>query len=189
MFQREVGDFFQVLRIPFRVQCSHAKVRGCWPGVYQSSSARPGHPANCVFCRPPRNQHRTRLPDDVSYSRRWILTPNGYHERKSRLYFIVLREDVGKVLSQKAKELQHQLSRLGTETGVRNRGRVSLLKGRKVAVNYRDKSGKTWAGRGVQPIWLREKLKAGSKLDDFTVQTVADRTASPKKFKRRRAKR
>jgi hypothetical protein len=48
-----------------------------------------------------------------------ILTPNGYHARKSRLYFIVLREDVGKVLSQKAKELQHQLSRLGMETGVR----------------------------------------------------------------------
>jgi len=28
MFQRELGDFFQVLRIPFRVQCSHAKSAG-----------------------------------------------------------------------------------------------------------------------------------------------------------------
>jgi DNA-binding protein H-NS len=101
-----------------------------------------------------------------------------------------LREDIGKVLSQKAKELQNQLSRLGAETGFRNRNRGSLLKGRKVAVKYRDKSGNTWAGRGAQPVWLREKLKAGAKLEDFAVQrAVAARKASPKKSKRRRAKR
>jgi DNA-binding protein H-NS len=101
-----------------------------------------------------------------------------------------LREDIGKALDQKAKELQHQLSRLGSETGFRNRGRGSLLKGRKVAVKYRDKSGNTWAGRGAQPVWLREKLKAGAKLKDFAVQrAVAARKASPKKSKRRRAKR
>jgi DNA-binding protein H-NS len=101
-----------------------------------------------------------------------------------------LRDDIGKVLSQKTKELQHQLSRLGAESGFRNRSRGSSLKGRKVAVKYRDKSGNTWAGRGAQPVWLREKLKAGAKLDDFAVQrTVAARKALPKKSKRRRAKR
>jgi DNA-binding protein H-NS len=65
------------------------------------------------------------------------------------------------------------------------------LGGRKVAIKYRDKSGNTWAGRGANPVWLREKLKAGAKLKDFAVQkTVASRKASPRKSKkRRRAKR
>jgi hypothetical protein len=70
-----------------------------------------------------------------------------------------LRDEVEKALSHRVKELQDQLSRLGHAPGLR--GGRSLLKGRKVAVKYRDKSGNTWAGRGAQPVWLREKLKAG----------------------------
>jgi len=97
-----------------------------------------------------------------------------------------LRDDVEKALSRRAKELQEQLSRLGRTARLRGGG--SSLKGRKVAVKYRDKSGNTWAGRGAQPTWLREKLKAGAKLEDFAVhKTAAFRKASPKK--RRRAKR
>src|SRR5262249_17016819 len=47
-----------------------------------------------------------------------------------------------------------------------------------------DRSGNTWAGRGAQPVWLREKLKAGAKLEDFAVHKT------PKKSKKhRRAKR
>jgi len=102
-----------------------------------------------------------------------------------------LRDDIEKVLSSKANELKNQLARLGSEIGPRMRGRGSSLKGRKVAVKYRDKAGNTWVGRGAQPVWLREKLKAGAKLEDFAVQkTVASREASPRKSKkRRRAKR
>ena len=97
-----------------------------------------------------------------------------------------LREDVGKVLSQKAVQLEHQLSRLGGE--VRS-GPRSSLKGQKVPVKYRDKQGNTWAGRGAQPVWLREKLKAGAKLEDFAVQkTAASRKSSPRKAKKRRRK-
>jgi DNA-binding protein H-NS len=97
-----------------------------------------------------------------------------------------LRDEVEKALSRKAKELQDQLSRLGRAPALRGGG--SLLKGRKVAVKFRDRSGNTWAGRGAQPVWLREKLKAGAKLEDFAVnKTVASRKPSPKK--RRRAKR
>jgi hypothetical protein len=33
----------------------------------------------------------------------------------------------------------------------------------------RDRAGNTWAGRGAQPVWLREKLKAGAKLEDFAI--------------------
>jgi DNA-binding protein H-NS len=97
-----------------------------------------------------------------------------------------LRDDVGKVLSQKAVQLEQQLSKLGGE--VRG-GRRSSRKGQKVPVKYRDKEGNTWAGRGAQPVWLREKLKAGAKLEDFAVQkTAASRKASPSKAKKRRRK-
>ena len=92
-----------------------------------------------------------------------------------------LRDEVEKALSRRANELRDQLSRLGRASALRGGG--SSLKGRKVAIKYRDRSGNTWAGRGAQPIWLREKLKAGAKLEDFAVH----KKASPKK--RRRAKR
>jgi DNA-binding protein H-NS len=99
-----------------------------------------------------------------------------------------LRDDVGKVLSEKAGQLRDQLSRLGGEVGNGRRGR-GPMRGRKVAVKYRDKEGNTWAGRGAQPVWLREKLKAGAKLEDFAVEkTAAARKASPRKTKKRRRK-
>jgi DNA-binding protein H-NS len=96
-----------------------------------------------------------------------------------------LRDDIGATLSRRVKELEGQLSRLGHEIG--RTGRGSALKGRKVAVKYRDRSGNTWAGRGAQPVWLREKLKAGAKLEDFAVHKSIK--VAPKKSKRRRAKR
>jgi DNA-binding protein H-NS len=105
---------------------------------------------------------------------------------------LTLRGDIGKTLGRKAAQLKELLSRLGDEAGgYKKRGRGTSLRGRKVAIKYRDKSGNTWAGRGAQPIWLREKLKAGAKLKDFAVQkTVASRKTSPRKSKkRRRAKR
>ena len=76
-----------------------------------------------------------------------------------------LRDEVGKVLSQKAAQLEEQLSLLGGEVDTARRGRRSVMKRRKVAIKYRDKEGNTWAGRGAQPVWLREKLKAGAKLN------------------------
>jgi hypothetical protein len=58
-----------------------------------------------------------------------------------------LRDDVGSVLSRKAQELEDQLSKLGQSV---TRVRGSPMKGRKVAVKYRDDAGNTWAGRGAQ---------------------------------------
>jgi DNA-binding protein H-NS len=98
-----------------------------------------------------------------------------------------LRADVGAALSRRAKELESQLSRLGGEISSRRKTQRSSLKGRKAAVKYRDKSGNTWAGRGAQPVWLRDKLKAGAKLEDFAVNKT--RTARKKSKRRRRAKR
>jgi DNA-binding protein H-NS len=81
-----------------------------------------------------------------------------------------LRTDLEQVLSRKAAQLRKELSKLSGKTvsgGFEGGG--SPLKGKKVAVKYRDKAGNTWAGRGVQPKWLRAKLKAGAKLEDFAV--------------------
>ena len=81
------------------------------------------------------------------------------------------RDDIGKILTQKAGSLRDQLSRLGGEASKEKRGRRGPLAGRKAPIKFRDKSGNTWAGRGAQPIWLREELKAGAKLDDFAVKS------------------
>ena len=45
---------------------------------------------------------------------------------------------------------------------------------------YRDpaKPENTWAGKGKQPGWLKEKLEAGAKLEDFLVDKPAA-TSSP----------
>jgi DNA-binding protein H-NS len=100
-----------------------------------------------------------------------------------------LRDDIGKVLASRVDQLRDQLSRLGEEVAYPKRDRRSSLKGHKVAVKYRDKEGNTWAGRGAQPVWLREKLKAGAKLEDFAVQkAAASRKASSRKTKKRRRK-
>lgn len=101
-----------------------------------------------------------------------------------------LRDDIGTVLNEKAKQLQTELSRLGADVGIGRRGgRASSMKGRKVPAKYRDKSGNTWAGRGAQPRWLREKLKQGAKLEDFAVQkTAAASRKSARKPKTRRKK-
>jgi DNA-binding protein H-NS len=93
-----------------------------------------------------------------------------------------LREDIEKVLTHRAQELRDQLASLGREVGPRTR--VSSLKGRKVAVKYRDKSGNTWAGRGAQPIWLREKLKDGAKVEDFAVHKNSGRVKTRRGAKR-----
>ena len=97
-----------------------------------------------------------------------------------------LRDDVENVLTRKAEQLRTQLSRLGDESASRKKGGGSALKGRKVAIKYRDNAGNAWAGRGAQPVWLRERLKAGAKLEDFAVGGQG--TARKKPGRRRRAK-
>jgi DNA-binding protein H-NS len=97
-----------------------------------------------------------------------------------------LRDDIENVLSRRAADLKSQLSRLGGKIAPQKGGRGGSLKGRKVAVKYRDLSGNTWAGRGARPVWLRDKLKAGAKLEEFAVNTDAPRKRTRK---RRKAKR
>ena len=101
-----------------------------------------------------------------------------------------MRDDIGKVLSRKAKTLQKELASLGADYKVGRtaiyRNKKSALAGRKVAPKYRDpKSKATWAGRGVQPVWMREALKAGKKADHFLIVKGAKKA---KKAKRKKEK-
>lgn len=96
-----------------------------------------------------------------------------------------LKDDVLDALSRKANELKAQLSRLGSTERKALSGRKSRLKGRTVAPKYRDpKSKKTWAGRGAQPVWMREALKAGKKAEDFLIAKAAKVAKKAKRKKR-----
>ena len=63
-----------------------------------------------------------------------------------------LRDEIADVLAHRAALLRDELSKLGNQIGSKGKVRGSSLKGRKVAVKYRDRSGNTWAGRGAQPV-------------------------------------
>ena len=78
-----------------------------------------------------------------------------------------LQKDIANTLSRRANQLRDELSKLGGHD--KKAGGGSPLAGRKVAIKYRDRQGNTWAGRGATPRWLREKLKAGAKLEQFLV--------------------
>ena len=80
-----------------------------------------------------------------------------------------LRADVDRFLGQKTNKLRTELARLtGKQAPGRRAGR-SVLKGRKVAPKYSDKSGNVWSGRGVQPKWMTAAIAAGAKKDDFLI--------------------
>src|SRR6267143_175559 len=103
---------------------------------------------------------------------------------------LVLRSQIDGLLATRRSELQKQLARLqrvSTEgpAVVRN-GRTSAMKGVKVKPKYRDdKSGDTWAGRGVRPRWLTAALKTGKKIDDYLIDKNARKPARKIRRKRR----
>ena len=82
---------------------------------------------------------------------------------------LTLRDDLGHVLGQKGAELRKQLERLG-ELETKPAKRASR-RGLKVAPKYRDPENpsNTWAGRGAVPRWMRERIRAGAKKEDFLI--------------------
>jgi DNA-binding protein H-NS len=97
-----------------------------------------------------------------------------------------LRDDIGDALSKRADALKKQLASLGSDYAEVGRIAVYGRKKRKVAPKYRNsKTGDTWAGRGAQPVWMREAIKSGKKPDDFLI----DKKAAKKAKRVKRAKR
>ncbi len=98
-----------------------------------------------------------------------------------------LRNEIGSILSKKADGLKKELAALGADYA--EVGRIAIygkkkksLAGRKVAAKYRDpKSKMTWAGRGAQPVWMREAISAGKKPEDFLISKPAKKTRRKKK--------
>ena len=99
---------------------------------------------------------------------------------------LALRSRIDGQLASRRSELQKELDRLrvaSTDAPVgRRNGRVSAMKGVKVKPKYRDdKTGETWAGRGVYPRWLSAALKGGRKLEDFLIDKAARKTRGRKR--------
>jgi DNA-binding protein H-NS len=89
---------------------------------------------------------------------------------------LTLRGDVEKALTERSRDLERQLAMLGGSSGSKKRGRpagrpgrVSAMKGRKVAPKYRGPGGETWAGRGATPRWLAALLKEGHSIEEFSI--------------------
>jgi DNA-binding protein H-NS len=107
---------------------------------------------------------------------------------------LTLRDDVGRVLSQKTSELREQLQRLEFEAArpsTARMARVGSLRGRKISAKYRDPDNRSnvWAGRGAVPRWMQEKIRAGAKREDFLIGASGTRRKRTKKTARKAAKR
>jgi DNA-binding protein H-NS len=105
-----------------------------------------------------------------------------------------MRDDIGAILSRKADDLKKELASLGSNYAEFGRiaiygkkgGRKSLA-GRKVAAKYRDPRSKaTWAGRGAQPVWMREAIAAGKKADEFLITKPFKNVRKAKKARRKK---
>jgi DNA-binding protein H-NS len=101
---------------------------------------------------------------------------------------MALRGDVENELKKRAQDLHRQIALLGGgEVKRRGRpaasaGRVSALKGVKVAPKYRGPGGETWAGRGAMPRWLSALRKEGHSVEEFLIGAGGKRkAAAPKK--------
>jgi DNA-binding protein H-NS len=102
------------------------------------------------------------------------------------------KDAIEKMLTEKTAQLRKQLASLTGLGDAPKRGRPkgkSKMKGKKVAPKYRGPNGETWAGRGAQPVWLREALKKGRKLESFSVEKKGKaKAAKPKRKYTKRAK-
>jgi len=94
-----------------------------------------------------------------------------------------LRGEVDRRLTERERDLQRQLGLLSkgiTQVGrpVAGAGRISALRGVKVAPKYRGPGGETWAGRGATPRWLTALLKEGHSIEDFAIAPKRGRAAN-----------
>jgi DNA-binding protein H-NS len=100
---------------------------------------------------------------------------------------------LGSKVADERRTLETELAKLSRfDTGG---GRSKAAAGRgargKVAPKYRnpENPSETWAGRGLKPRWLSAALKAGQKLEDFSIGGVGKDTSARPVKKKPRAKR
>ena len=83
------------------------------------------------------------------------------------------READMKELRRKAQEMADSLGMDVAEImGIRKQAGGRRRKpARKAKIKYRNPENpeQTWTGRGMRPVWLREKLENGARLEDFKI--------------------
>ncbi|MGB9670000.1 MAG: H-NS family nucleoid-associated regulatory protein [Halothiobacillaceae bacterium] len=83
--------------------------------------------------------------------------------------------------AKKASELRRQVELTAEQLGISVAELVGLEKPSrkpartttsKIAPKYRDPAHPelTWTGRGQKPVWLRERLEQGARLEDFLIR-------------------
>jgi DNA-binding protein H-NS len=92
-------------------------------------------------------------------------------------------------VAQERRMLESKLGKL-TPSGT-GFSRGGGLAGGKIPPKYRnpDNPVETWAGRGLRPRWLAAALKAGKKMEHFSIATSAKTAAKKARPKVRRARR
>jgi DNA-binding protein H-NS len=80
---------------------------------------------------------------------------------------------IAEKISERRHELETELSKLERVDGQGSRkiGRRGGQRG-PVAAKYRNPQdpSQTWAGRGLQPRWLKAAIKSGKKLESFLIK-------------------
>lgn len=80
--------------------------------------------------------------------------------------------------AKQAGELRRQVELTASSLGISVAELVGLEKptkskrtGGKVAPKYRNPANpeQTWTGRGQKPVWLRERMEKGARLEDFLI--------------------
>lgn len=104
-----------------------------------------------------------------------------YVSSKIGVYSGEVRVMIEQKKAERIEELRARLAADAAELAALN---PTPTKTKKAAISepstpkYRDsaKPENTWAGRGKQPLWLKKKLEAGEKLEDFLIEppVVAD---------------
>jgi DNA-binding protein H-NS len=103
-----------------------------------------------------------------------------------------LRNQVDAAISSKVIEerraVQDQLAKLSglATSGSRLKGIRAGTRG-PVAPKYRNPANpaETWAGRGLKPRWLAAALKAGEKLEDFSIAAPRKKVRVPRKARKK----
>lgn len=86
-----------------------------------------------------------------------------------------IRQLKAKRASELRRQVELEASALGISVaelmGLEKPARSKRTTGGKITPKYRNPANpeQTWTGRGQKPVWLREKIEQGAKLEDFLI--------------------
>lgn len=95
-----------------------------------------------------------------------------YVSSKIGVYSGEVRVMIEQKKAERIEELRARLAADADELAALNPAPTKTKKAAVSTPKYRDpeKPENTWAGRGKQPLWLKEKIEAGENLEDFLIE-------------------